>query len=710
MSRHLVLWGCLCLLPPAGVAGAQTIPVEIEENLAKIVAVLPPQPHAVSSVRVTSGGSPVRGVEGGAIYAPELDDDCYPTERPPIRAFAGNLSQPVTLGVTISECDSPLSARPDPPLPDLPAPAPPDGELRVDCSWTLDPFTADHPSCLPVQGSEQAGTASWTGHTGEISLPAMTETGSYKLTLTCTAGGLPSVPPVAGDFYVTYAEPLAVFSPPEPDWYSKATCWGGGLTAAASEQDVLEAILKGLYHYGEHNWFYGYAYQGENDGEYSFPISTNGAGTRTVEYTITDPSLRPKCTSKCKCYWQGLVAESSPCNFGDCYVYSDVLQAISGVMGVGGLRYVAITGAAGAGFLTHRTASLDPKFPASVGCIDDDENCFPYFFSSHSLRGRDDLFYDSTFQGIYRSPDEPIALSKKHSKDKLVTFLDSDYTLYSLGSQYGTWAFYDTLPETFELAMVQVSEFLRFTGDVTIKPSDVDSDGIYEYLVAEVGVEIVVPGSYLIHGLLAKENGQGSGHRMPDGLTVVAHQPSYWASQPTTALVSGAPGPRTATLYLSGQEIFQSGEDGPYRFYALTHGNDYRLSRAAVETQAYNHREFGELEMAIDEGTEIRHADGDGDGVFDHLELEVPVTVRAETGWAVGARLAKHGSTIGYAGMRRRTPAGSYRVNLEISGDRIARHGSDGPWDLTLVLYNERLQALLDVQLEIAGQPASRFR
>lgn len=724
MSRRCISLGCLCLLLPAA-AGAQAIPEEIQQELEEFAKVLPPQPYAVSSVRATAGGSPVQGVDDGEVYAPPLTDKCWPAELPTMGAFAGTVLRPISLEVTIQECGPPdappeppdlkaLDAEPPvpgllppkPPIPKLPATKPPTprpqgAEPIVECAWELDPFTANDPSCRQLEASELTGTASWEGLQGTVDLPPMAQTGAYKLMMKCTVNGLPTVPPVLAYHYVTYSEPLAVFSPPDRDWYAKAACWAGGMSADDNEEDVLEAILAGIYTYGQHNWLYGYANQGETDGSYSFEVSATDAGTRTIEYTIDDTSLRPKCTTRCKCYWQGMVAESSPCNFGDCYVFSDVLQAISGVMGVGGLTYDAVTGEAGLGFLTHPTASLDPKFSASVGCADDEEVCYPYFFSSHSLRGRNGRYYDATFDSIYSRLGQPVALSKEQSVNDFVTFLDSQRVLYSSGSQYGSWAFYDTLPTDLQLSLTRDLSAVKLTGDATFTPKDANQDGVYDYLVAELGVQIILPGSYVIEGMLTKD---------VDGkVAVVAHQPSYWSSQPSTTLVSGAPGTTTATLYFSGQEIFQSGLDGPYDFHAKTHENDAELQKLSIVTGTFDHEKFGELAAAIDDGTETEGVDDNGDGLFDQLRITVPIVARTATEWGLGARLSKDGETIGYAGTKRQTDAGSYPVELDIAGDQIAARGLDGPWDLTLVLFNGRLMAEVDVQLEVRGYTAASF-
>ncbi len=692
MSRRSISLVWLCALLSATAVYAQEIPEEVEEAFDEAKEHLPPRLYAIESVSVSAGGSPVKGVDGGEIYSPPLSDRCWPTEIMTPGTLAGRLSEPISLDVSIKAC------KPKIPLPPM---ARSKGEPRVRCSWKLEPFMANDASCRSHETAELTGEVSWTGLQGEVELPPLTQTGAYTLIMACGINGIPNPPPIGAYLYVTYDEPLAVFSPPEKDWYTAAACWAGGLTPADHERDVIEAVLEGLYSYGQRTWFYGYAKPGETEGSYTFEISSNDAGSRTVLYDIQDEDLRPKCTSACKCYWQGMVAESSPCNFGDCYSYSDVLQAISGVMGVGGLSYIAITGEAGQGFLTEPAESLDPKFSASVNCTDHEEICYPYFFSSHSLRGRDGLFYDATFKGIYSSSSQSVALSKKQSVDNKITFLGSDRVLYSEGSQYGSWTFYSTLPSELELSLIQIPDFIGFTGDYTFTPTDASGDGIYDYLVAEVGVELYTPGAYIVEGLLTKEVGGET--------QIVARQPSYWSSEHTTTLVSGQPGVHTAKLYFSGQEIFQSGQDGPYLFEGKTHGADFEMTRGSFETPAFKYGEFGELDAAIVDGTTLDGVDADGDGLFDELLITVPITVRAKSSWALEARLASKGKTIGYAGLKKETDAGDHPTELTISGERIANRGLDGPWDLTLVLYNERLQALLDVHLQFDGYQAARF-
>jgi hypothetical protein len=635
---------------------------------------------------VASGGLGVEGVEDGVLYAPG-PEACEPGEVAVARPFAGTLSEPVSLEVSMAPCAGTEGAA-------VPAP-------RVTCTWALRPLDPGSyqgalislrgvESCRAPGGPERSGRQSWEGLRGVIDLPLPEEVGIYRFAASCGVAGEISKPVIESPYFVVYSEPLTVVSPPKESWYSLSACWAGGLGRGESESDVLAALLGGVYEYGRVFWRYGYAHRDEeSEGVYEFPLSRGAAGSSTVRYEIEDEALRPSCNAsgRCKCRWQGLVAPGLLCDFSDCYVFSDVFHAMAAVMGVGGLRYQAIRGKAGLGFLTVKARSLDPRFPASVDCLERRDACYPYYFNNHSLRLRDGAYYDATFSQTYSSPGAPVALSRAYSGDASISFIGSDVYLRPLGAAYGNWKFYRP---TSYLAPPR-DEVLSFRG-VRFTAVDDDGDGRHERLEARLDVNVLRRGSYMIFGVLSSDG------------ELVADQPDWWTTQPTVGTVTGGEGAHTLEISFSGQEIYQSGIDGNYTFGASCYDEEGLVSQFSVETPRFDSETFGELEAALREGeVEVEKVISRDDREFSRLRIRIPFRVWQAGTYTLEARLAKDGETLAYAGKRDRFERGHFRVDLDVLGENIVASGRDGPYELTVVYYDEHRAAKTSIQHRVEG-------
>lgn len=156
----------------------------------------------------------------------------------------------------------------------------------------------------------------------------------------------------------------------------------------------------------------------------------------------------------------------------------------------------------------------------------------------------------------------------------------------------------------------------NLTGNVAYSLLDVNADGIAEALVANVEVDILVAGTYFVDGYLMK------------GGTLVSDGPSWNTMRPNIGMeVSGNPGLHTIQLQFSGEEIFQSGLDGPYELDLTLSSAQTLENQIQSITPAYMSSQFGELIAAIkasaDQGEDV-----DAGGKFDVLRALVTVEVR----------------------------------------------------------------------------------
>lgn len=550
----------------------------------------------------------------------------------------------------------------DPPLP----------EVQVD--WSITDTTL-------------ASTETWTGLTGDVTLQMPSSVGAYDAVFEITTDGQP-FRTVTRRLYVTKRAPAGVSaSTPRRKHYEKAVTWADGKSA---EADILTDLLAGIYGYGQSQWRYGYV---------------NSSG----------------------CSWQGLLSKplgagSPTCDYSDCYVFSDVLDALAGILGIANLEKKMETGTTGS-FVTVATASLDDDFKGQVEPLPmADNNYDRYSFGSHSLRKPlgQSTYYDATFNGVYSAQDEFIDWNQKVGVRNtlwgpmpyLVTGSDSTGNYYETEEGVELYRQYTTLPgfyaewgetlaynpvaagasagaSVFAVAGITpaASEDTQLTGNVTFETVDDDGDGRNEALVANLEIEVVTAGFYELTAALMK-NG-----------AVVADRPLAESPLPSGDSIGPTPGIYTARLQFSGEQIFASGEDGPYDLVILIQGDD--LDDKAVTTPAISHTLFGEYAGQIVGVTETP-VDTDADGRYDYLELAAEVEIVEAGDFILQGALAANGGTVSNASDSQTLTVGTHSLRVQFGGVQIFRSGEDGPYDtlLTLVHATDGTQDQLTAQTQ----------
>lgn len=212
-------------------------------------------------------------------------------------------------------------------------------------------------------------------------------------------------------------------------------------------------------------------------------------------------------------------------------------------------------------------------------------------------------------------------------------------------------------------------------GTATYTPVDNNSDGIYDALFAVVDIDIVTPGDYLVRGTL-KKNG-----------VVVANQPAFEVSVSTqTVIEANQAGQFTATLPFSGEEIYQSGEDGPYNLEVLAFAAGGAPAFETLTTPTYDHTHFGERSSRILSASDAP-SDTDSDGRYDDLVVDVEVNVLAAGAYLLQGTLRKNSSTIARASDTVMVGTGTQMLRLRFPGVSIFRSGEDGPFEAVIALF-----------------------
>jgi hypothetical protein len=525
------------------------------------------------------------------------------------------------------------------------------GAPTISCAWSIPAANS---------ASAQQGTAGpVTAFTLDVPLTAPDRVGIYSASLTFTVtspSGQQFTRTISRKLFVTYDTPLAaapVSGQPKRAWYEKACDWG---SVASIDNSAVLFVRQGEYAYGGTHWRYGY----------NFTLGTT------------------------KCTWSQLV-EDSACNYSDCYVFSDVLRNLSGVLGVGGFTANNPTGSHGIGFVTVNGApSIDPAFPGSArpaagGAYD------RYVFSSHSLLLRGGRYHDATFNHDYGVPTAFISwnLSGGGATDEGATITPLP------GSSYDGWGDYSyappPLPPPGGIAsgaapsstriVLPASATLHFTGLAAFSLVDDDADGIMDALAADVGYTTSVPARFVVSGTLR------------GGTQTISIRPRVDSENFGDVYYAGASGTHTAHLEFSGEDIFAHGLNGPFRLYLTGSDSTGVQDTLTVSTPSYSFTQFGELPIAItssaDQGVDI-----DADGLFDSLRVSVTVAARHAGTFALVGGLFADTTSIATASRTVSAATGTQTITLAFPGKAIRAGGVNGPYSCALTFTDTLGQAV----------------
>lgn len=366
-----------------------------------------PGQYAISRIKVLNG-NPIRGFVGNEILPRSFGPECQlaPLIVAPLSTALGAST---ALEVEIISC---------------PAGLPPP---RVSCRLKVGEIGSE----VSCQAWKQV-----------LPLVLPDRTGIFPVALDCSFDGQDG-DKVDTKLYLTYQRPTStvnIVQPPQEGWYETACSWAEGLDATSTQADVLQRILSAMYRYGQHNWRYGYCQvQGDKRDRCVF-----GATNLEARNLICNPFSKPEI---CKCPWSELIVKDGPCNFANCFTFSDVLTYLSGVMGVGGLGEISPKGALNRGFATQPwLRSFDPAFPGNLACGSRDLPC-SYVFDVHSLLLFGNLFYDATFGQTYHKVEDLIAGSVLQKEPGGLVFRDF-LACAQKGPGYGQWPIYQERPRS----------------------------------------------------------------------------------------------------------------------------------------------------------------------------------------------------------------------------------------------------------------------
>jgi hypothetical protein len=440
-------------------------------------------------------------------------------------------------------------------------------------------------------------------------------------------------------------------------------------------------VLSALRRFGGDFWRYGYAVK-DNTGRFVFE---GQAGPYLLDLEQAEANCwAGSADTSCTCPWQEMVADEISCNFADCYVFSDILQHIVATAGIGGLIQCPecqVVGENALGFVTKsESRSLDPKFAGNIACSDEIMDCPSYYFGSHSLLKKETKYYDSTFEGIYSTPQEFIDMNVRAIKGNDVLFVEKPGVMVHEGVGYGDWPFQTYDPRLMRLVPPATKSSARFTEKVTFSKADPDNYGLSEALEALVGVEVDSGDRVLLRAALFNE----------DGTKLVANRPS-WRTPRRVARFLVGPVDAPPRLLFSGEQIHLSKTDGPYLLRATLHNSAGDIQSLEKKTLAYSYMEFAEDKAKIVEVTPSYESD---DEAAARLAIRTELHAMEPGVFTLQVRLSESGKTIANLGRRFQLTEGPRTIEVTVPAERIVTSGLKGPYLLTAELFRSDLKSI----------------
>ena len=515
-------------------------------------------------------------------------------------------------------------------------PQKPTWDPKVEFQWSL---------------GNQKGKGEFNAWSKEINIECPTKVGQYTLSLQFTIkndkGNLVRNQTIQRKVYLTLD--TSQISKPKEIWVDKATDW-----ASSAEKPENVASLLNTNIFGKSGWNYA-------------------------------PNSAPD--------WKSLVEGST--STGNCWSVANVWLNLGKVDGITGTTKMYNTKS----FITVTPADAFGS-PPKTGNIKHENAVNPdrWNFSMHTIGefaspGND--YYDPTFGKTYANEldyiewyrtamtgaDGALGRWRKYQNGNWVK-------LYYSGTRINRyWGPYTIAPELMFAGgpnpspannpLISMSQ-AQFTGNVIHAGVDTDSDGIYNYLSAQVELNIIEAGRFLMLASLEFDDTLFITDRSDCNVSV---SPEYDFSADL--------GLDTVEVTFCGEDIYQKGYDGIYELNLLLMDSNFvELDTLRFFLTSYLHSQFGDVPARVTSCTDFGE-DTEPDGYYDYLTVQASFHVERAMSYTAVAILTTDSSFICAAEDSFYLTVGNHVENLRLDGTEISRSQTDGPYLLDILLFDQ---------------------
>lgn len=258
--------------------------------------------------------------------------------------------------------------------------------------------------------------------------------------------------------------------------------------------------------------------------------------------------------------------------------------------------------------------------------------------------------------------------------------LEVFYIQLTGGTHYDIWpTSYWTAPYTFDQFDTSIAYFNESFSDAG---SDTDSDGAFDALIVQVGVQNDDAAQPVeVIGWLTSASGVNLG-----------------SATVTATLAAGA---TSLPLVFDADPIRLSGEPGPYYLTGLdlrVNGQRVDFRPEAYSTANYAAADFDGASASLAGTYSDRSVDLSGNGLFDQLIVGVDVlTSAAGTHFVWASLVDAQGALIARKTGRAVLSSGAATIEVIFDSAELAAHGVDGPWRVEAIELYEPSGVLADV-------------
>jgi hypothetical protein len=218
----------------------------------------------------------------------------------------------------------------------------------------------------------------------------------------------------------------------------------------------------------------------------------------------------------------------------------------------------------------------------------------------------------------------------------------------------------------------------QFTGNVTDGGVDTDGDGIYNYLSAQVELNITEAGRLIMLASL----------EFDDSLFITERSSCNISISPEYDFYADL-GLDTVEVTFCGEDIYQKGYDGTYQMDLILMDSSFvELDTLRFPLTSYFHSQFGDVPARVTSCTDFGE-DTEPDGYYDYLTAQVSFDVKRAMTYTAEAILTTDSSFICATEDSFYLSVGDQVKNLRLDGTEISRSQIDGPYLLDIQLFDQ---------------------
>ena len=215
---------------------------------------------------------------------------------------------------------------------------------------------------------------------------------------------------------------------------------------------------------------------------------------------------------------------------------------------------------------------------------------------------------------------------------------------------------------------------------------DTDDNSQYNYLVAEIGINVSRAGNYTLLGSLRCGDTyitSGRGDMLE----------SFYSALPNTLLCLDA-GIHTIKLYFNGKDVYDSKISGNYSFDLILYDEDGTfIDRKTFNTPFYNHTEFQGLLIEIIQISDYVK-DTDNDGLFDYLTLRVDLKTMQSGDYSIEGIMFSNKGYITSTSKHVYLDKGESVVTLDFDGLEIRQSRINSPYFLDVIVSDQNYRGM----------------